>query len=134
MLRQDDYQKSMLVLIGWRWGREYGGHLAPCMIMSVLGNRVRAGWGNWLEVLDRIYAFSAQLEMPLGTPEIWEPGFVRLLHEVEPIWDGSKDHSNGALYWCDTRRIEREWFKDKILNSPEQHPRIANMGTLTLFG
>lgn len=133
MLRQDDYQKSHLVLTGWRWGKEYGGHLAACMVMSVLGNRVRAGWGNWMEVLDRIYVFSAQLEMPLGTPEIWEPNFVRLLHEVEPVFDGTKDHASGALYWCDTQRIETAFFRDKILAHPEEHPRIANMGTLTLF-
>lgn len=133
MLRQDDFQKGQLVLHGWRWGKEYGGHLASCMIMSCLANRVRLGWGNWLEVLDRIPTFSALTEMPTGTPPIWEPGFVRLLHEVEGIYDGSNDYSKGALYWCDTRHIETDFFKDKILGRSEDHPRIGEMNTLMLF-
>ncbi len=133
MLRQDDYQKAQLVTIGWRHGKEYGGHLSACLIMSVLANRVRVGWGNWLEVLDRIPTFSAELEMPTGTPSIWEANFVRLLHEVEAIFDGSQDYSKGALYWCDTRRIETPFFRDKILGNLEEHPRVLEMNTLALF-
>ena len=133
MLRQDDYQKAQLVTVGWRWGREYGGHMAACMVMSTLANRVRLGWGNWLEVIDRIYAFSAQIEVPVGTPAIWEPGFVRLLHEVEGIYDGSVDYSKGALYWCDTRRVETPFFKDKILAQLDEHPRVLEMNTLAFF-
>jgi len=133
MLRQDDFQKSQLVLTGWRWGQEYGGHLAACLIMSCIANRVRLGWGSWLEVLDRIPAFSAQNEIPTGTPSIWDPNFVRLLHEVEGIYDGSKDYSKGAVYWADTRRIERDWFKEKIIACPDQHPRVVDMNSLSLF-
>lgn len=133
MLRQDDYIKSHLVLTGWRWGKEYGGHLASCMIMSCLANRVRLGWGTWLEVLDRIPVFAAQTEMPTGTPSIWEPNFVRLLHEVEAIYDGSAEYSKGGIYWADLRRVETDFFKQKILANPEQHPRIADMNSLAIF-
>jgi hypothetical protein len=133
MLRQDDYIKSQLVTAMWRWGKEYGGHIASCMVGSCLGNRVRNGWGTWLDVIDRIYAFSAQLEMPLGTPEIWSPEFVRLLHEVEGIYDGSVDYSKGGLYWADLRRIETHFFKEKILAHPELHPRCCDLNTLTFF-
>jgi hypothetical protein len=133
MLRQDDYMKAQLVTIGWRWGLEYGGHLASCMIMSCLSNRVRLGWGTWLEVLDRIPTFAAQQDMPTGTPSIWEPNFVRLLHEVEAIFDGSMDYAKGALYWCDTRRIETKFFAEKILGNLEEHPRILEMNTLVFF-
>lgn len=133
MLRQDDYQKTKLVEVGWRWGREYGGHLAACMVMSVLANRVQAGWGTWLEVIDRIPNFSAQEDQPTGTPTLWEPSFVRLLHEVEAIFDGSQDYSKGALYWCDTRRITTPFFKDKIVADPSIHPRVCEMNTLACF-
>jgi hypothetical protein len=134
LLRQDDYIKSHLVLTGWRWGKEYGGHLAPCMVMCCLANRVRLGWGTWLEVLDRVPQYAAQTEVPSGTPSIWEPGFVRLLHEVDAIYDGSStDYSNGGLYWADLRRIDTEFFKQKILGNPTQHPRVADMNSLTIF-
>jgi len=133
VLRQDDFQKSQLVLTGWRWGKQYGGHLAACMIMSCLMNRVRLGWGTVLEVLDKIPNFAATTEMPTGTPAIWEPGFVRLLHEVEGIYDGTNDHSNGALYWCDTRDVSTPFFKEKILGQSEVHRRVMEMNTLALF-
>lgn len=132
MLRQDDYLKGQLVLTGWRWGKEYGGHLASCMIMSCLANRVRLGWGNWMEVLDGVPKFAATATMPTGSPQVWEPQFVRLLHEVEGIYDNTQDHSKGALYWADTRDISTPFFKDKIIGSPE-HPRVMEMNTLALF-
>lgn len=133
MLRQDDFMKSQLVVTGWRWGKEYGGHLAACMVMSCIMNRVRLGWGNVLDVLDRIPNFAATTELPTGTPSIWEPNFVRLLHEVEGIYDGTVDHSNGALYWCDTRKVETQFFKEKILGDSQTHHRVMEMNTLACF-
>lgn len=135
MLRQDDFQKSQLVLTGWRWGRQYGGHLASCMVMSCIMNRVHAGWdgGNVLAVLDHIPNFAHTTEMPTGTPAIWEPQFIRLLHEVESIYDGTQDYSNGALYWCDTREVNTPFFKDKILGDNESHRRVVEMNTLACF-
>ena len=142
MLRQDDYMRSALVTTMWRHGRVYGGHLASCMIGSVLANRVRKGWGNWLQVIDRIPKFAAINEMPTGSPEIWEPEFVKLLHEVDGIFDGSKNYATfkthdgsqvDALYWCDSRFIETDYFKEQILGQRERHPRIGDMGTLLLF-
>jgi len=101
--------------------------------MSVLMNRVRAGWGTVMEVLDRLPNFSATTNLPTGTPSIWEPGFVRLLHEVEAIYDGSQDYAKGALYWCDTRDINTEFFQKRILADPELHPRVLEMNTLACF-
>ncbi len=134
MLRQDDYMKTKLVETGWQWGRQYGGHLAACIIMSVLGNRVRAGWGTWLEVIERIPRFSATTNIPpLVSPQIWEPGFVRLLHEVEAIFDGSQDYAKGGFYWCDTREVDTEFFQNKILSDLETHHRVLEMNTLAVF-
>jgi hypothetical protein len=133
MLRQDDYLRSQLVTIGYQWGLPYGGHLAACMIMSVIAGRVRNGWGTWLECIDRIPTFSAQVEMPTGIPTIWDPAFVRLLVEVDAIFDSSMDHSKGALYWADLTKVDNPWFIEKIIGDPENHPRIGNMNSLTLF-
>ena len=122
------------MLFGWRAGNEYGGHLGSCMIMSCLANRQRLGWGTWLDILDNVPNFSATLEQPTGTPQIWEPGFVRLLHEVEAIYDGSQDYSKGALYWADLAKpITNQWFRDKILNNMEIHGKVADMNSLTFF-
>lgn len=84
-------------------------------------------------MIENIPKYAAQYEMPTGTPSVWEPNFVRLLHEVEAIYDGSQDYASGAVYWCDSRRIETPFFKDKILAQKETHPRVGEMNTLMLF-
>lgn len=135
MLRQEDFLKSHLVTTAWRFAKEYGGHLPAHMIMCCLANRVRLGWGTWAEILDRIPNFAAENDMPpVSYPDIWEPAFIKLLHAVDGVYDGStKDLSNGALYWADLRRVERTWFKDKIMSQPDQHPRVADCNSLTFF-
>ena len=142
MLRQDDLCKSLLVIFAWRQGLEYGnGHIPACMIMSVLANRVRAGWGTWLEVLDSVDRYAAAPLVYEGTPDLREPGFTRLLHEVDLIYAGSKNDAlafvnrtqqEPAMYWADTRRIETEFFKKKIQGNPE-HRIIINQNTLALY-
>ena len=109
--------------------------MASCMIMSCLANRQRVGWGSWLEIIDRIPDRAATIEQPTGIPQVWEPNFIRLLHEVEAIYDGSKDYANGALYWCDSSQpVTNEWFQEKILNhSSTDHPKIADMNSLMFF-
>jgi hypothetical protein len=120
-------------LTSWRYGRAYGGWRAAAMIMSVIMNRVRLGWGTLLEVIDNIPNKAATTEIPTGWPSIWEPDFVKLLHEVEGIYEGTKDHSKGALYWCDSRYVETDFFKEKILGDQEAHPRVAEMNSLMFF-
>jgi len=133
VLRQDDFLRSQLVLTGWRYGREYGGWRAAAMIMSVIMNRVRLGWGTLLEVLDNIPNKAATTEIPTGWPSIWEPEFVKLLHECERIYENSIDYSKGALYWCDLRNVSTDFFKEKILGDHDAHPRVAEMNSLCFF-
>lgn len=102
--------------------------------MSCLANRQRLGWGSWLEIIDAIPNYSATIEQPTGTPQIWEPSFVRLLHEVEAIYDGSVDYAKGAVYWFDSSKpVDNPWFQEKILNHRDEHPKIADMNSLMLF-
>jgi hypothetical protein len=86
-----------------------------------------------LEVLDRTPYFAAETEQPTGTPVPWEPSFIRLLHEVEAIYEGTMDYAKGGLYFCDLRRIETAFFRDKILDDKESHPRVVDMNTLVVF-
>lgn len=66
MLRQDDFLKSQLVLTGWLYGQQYGGWRAAAMVMSVLMNRVRLGWGTLLDVLEKMPKYAATEEIPTG--------------------------------------------------------------------
>lgn len=136
MLRQDDLVKAQLVLTGYRFGQSYGGgHMAAQMVMHAIGNRVKNGWGTWLQVIERIPNFMAENELPpLVYPSLWEPLFVKLLHAVDGVFDGSMpDLAKGGMYWGQLNRIERTWFKEKVLGYSEVHPRVADMNSLSFF-
>lgn len=142
MLKQDDYIRGKLVEMGWRFGQSYsGGHMAGQLVMNTLANRVRIGWGSWLQVIDRIPLFMAENALPgLEHPSVWEPMFVKLLHTVEGVFDGSTpDIAKGALYWADLSRIERPWFKEKIVDPVNEdtgeriHPRVVDMNSLSFW-
>ncbi len=77
--------KSQLVSYGWRYGQLYGGgHLAGTLVMQALANRVRRGFGSYLQVLESVPLYMAEHEMPpLKYPSLWEPNFVKLLHAVD---------------------------------------------------
>ena|SRR5271156_1064280 len=145
MLKIEEIQKTKLVEIGWSFGQSYGGgHLAGQMIMHVIANRVRCGWGSWLDVIAKVPFFMAENVLPvLEFPSVWNGSFVKLLHVVDGVFDGSvPDISKGALYWADMNRIERPFFKSKIVDpikedGPQagmrQHPVVANMNSLAFF-
>lgn len=152
MLKQDDYIKAKLVEYGWRFAKSYvgAGHIAGQMIMHCIANRVRNGWATWLQVFDGIPNFMAENELPPMThPSVWDATFVKLLQTVDGIYDGSThDLSKGALYWGDLAKIEREWFKEKIIQPiyPEGtyktdqnvsglpvHNRVANTNGLNFW-
>lgn len=142
MLKIEDLHKAKLVEIGWRFGQSYnGGHIAAQMVMNTIANRVRAGWGSWLDVLERVPFFMAENELPpLKWPSVWDGNFVKVLHVVDGVFDGSAvDMSKGALYWADLNRLERPWFRDNIVdamneeNGLRQHPRVADLNSLSFF-
>jgi hypothetical protein len=133
MLRTDDFVKGQLVLYGWRAGRAWGGHTASCLILSVLANRHKRGWGAYMDLLADAPNKAGSDFDDTAIPNLWDPNFVRLLHEVESIFDGSMDHAKGALYYCDSTKIDNPWFKQFILDKPDEHARIGGMDTLMLF-
>lgn len=142
LLKTEDFFKSHLVTLAWRFGQSYnGGYVAGQMVMSTLANRQRAGWGSWGEIIERVPTFMAETELPdFKYPNVWEPSFVKLCHVVDGVFDGSAlDLSKGALYFCDLNKIEREWFKTKIVDAVSEetglrsHPIVANMNSLSFF-
>lgn len=118
----------------WRYGKEYGGHLAGCIVGSCIMNRVRLGWSaNVAQAIAALPKFAATTNIPeFEIPHMHDPAFVRLLSEVGSIYEGTKDHAKGGVYWCDTRKIDTPFFRDKILGDPA-HKRTVEMNTLVSF-
>ena len=137
MLRQDDWVKSLLVLEAWRQGQGFGNHQIPMIILGCLANRQKLGWGTYLDILKGVSKFSATLELPNRDvfPDVWEPSFVKLLHSVDAVYDGSiGDPAMGGLYWADLSKgragVTNPWFQEKIL---DVRTPCANQGPFTVF-
>ena len=134
-LRQDDFLKGQLVLECWRQGCMHGNHQVPVIILGCLANRQKLGWGNFLEILKGVPKFSATLELPNRDkfPDIWNPNFVRLLHAVDSVYDGSMpDPAFGGVFWATLPNVDNPWFIEKVLNNPV-HSVCANQGPFTVF-
>jgi len=136
MLRQDDFRNSMVVLEAWRQGKDHGVQVCQ-MIAGCMANRERLGWGKWTAIIQSISKFSATLELPNRTafPDLWEPNFIKLLHTVPGIIDGSApDPACGGIYWADLAQpVTNDWFKKKVLGSSVIRIR-ANQNSFTVFG
>ena len=142
MLTTDQFLKAKIVETSWRFGNSYsGGHLAGQMVMATLANRFRAGFGSWLSILENVPNFMAENEVPpFKIDSVWNPSFTKLLHAVEGVYDGSaQDLTKGALYWGDLNKIERPWFKAKVVDALSeatglrQHPLVSNLNSLSFF-
>ena len=119
--------------------------------MQALANRVRRGFGSWLQVLESVPNYMAEHEMPpLKYPSLWEPNFVKLLHSVESIYAGSAADitigntvidnrpKQGAVFFGMLNKLERQWFKDMIavvdpITGLRQHERVSDLNTLSLW-
>jgi hypothetical protein len=141
-LKPEDFVKGKLVELGWRFGTSYNsGHLAGVMVMQVLSNRQRAGFGSYLSIIENVPNFMAENEIPpMKLGSVWDPLFTKLLHAIEGIYDGSaQDLTKGALYFGDLNKIESSWFKSKVLDAIDpatglrRHPIVSNMGPLSFF-
>ena len=119
----------------WRQGHTYGNHQVAVMIMGCLANRQKLGWGNYLDILKNLPKFSSTNELPNRDkfPDVWEANFVRLLHAVDAVYDGSMpDPAMGGLYWADLKNVTSAWFQEKVIDNPV-HSICANQNSFTIF-
>jgi hypothetical protein len=131
-LHADDFTKSYLASYLWKF-RTLESLNGMAAIGCTLRNRVTAGWfgGDWLQVLKDAYEKSSF--NGLEFPDFRDPLFTRLAWKIESLFDGSiEDLTNGAKFWCHLPTVSEE-FKKTILQQPEEHPRLANVGSLFFF-
>lgn len=123
-----------------------------CMlaVACVLKNRVDAGWGEWMDVLedtgrvDAIDKFDAS-EYDRRPPkmDLADDNLRDLMAEVDDIYHGifvdeltKQENPMGGeatcLYYCFVERPIRDWFAKHIIQSPE-HPRVAQVGQMMLY-
>ncbi len=153
---------AQLALLAWREAGRYGLN-PMLAIGELAANRVQAGWhgGNWLAIIGGFPIHAAHEtasgaageagpgpetdESGIGAllPDVREPNFVLLLEQIDgllrlpapqlTLGAGPDGLACGALYACDHQRPLRPWFRKTILEQPDEHPRLADVGPLSFF-
>lgn len=116
-------------------------------ICYCLRNRVRSGWGEWMEVLESAEEFRANEPNEPWKIDTGSRAYQRLLYDVDDIYFGHRPPSGDGptledtlcdtrrplFYWLFLERPMRQWFKDHIIGDPKNHPNSASMGTILFF-
>jgi hypothetical protein len=116
-------------------------------ICYCLRNRVRAGWGEWMDVIETADEHRANEPNELIRIDHNSRAYQRLLHEVDDIYFGhSSNYGDGptledtlcekqrpCFYWMYLNRPIRQWFKDTIATDKQNHPSNATMGLMMFF-
>jgi hypothetical protein len=137
----ETYIRAQMARFAIREGQRYGGVKNMLAIGHVLRNRVFAGWGDWLEVVERApdkraHSSEAILQAMKQNPMNLRTGDVRiLLNKIDEIYtrEDATDLTGGALFYMDQGVELLPWFRNEVLNRPEEHQRSAHVGPVWFF-
>lgn len=133
----ETYIRAQLARIAVEEGGRYGGLNNMRAVAMVLRNRVFAGWGSWLDVIDGVETRPINTAVPRFNPlPVLKSGMGRLiLNQVDEIYSRTdlEDITGGALFWYDPAYPAVEWFVAEVLARQEQHRRVAHIGPVWFF-
>jgi len=126
------------------------GHLGEQAMLAVafaFRNRQRAGWegGNWAGVIKHCNRIRYNNAPPNDEyPDLRDPAIRRVLGRIDSIYDGtaadnmvsSVHPTEGARtgkYWAVLHKITNSEFLERIVRSPNEHPKTSQVGDLTFF-
>ena len=148
-MTSDSFVKAHLAQLCWRNAPAGKAFQSMQCLAFIERNRVRAGWmgGDWLSIIANDAAYQAyegnHRRLSVGTgpavlqdfPDLRDEIFKKFLWEIDRIYDGSREDpmTEGALWWAEAEKINRPWFLENIARKPEQHPRVAQVASLTLW-
>jgi hypothetical protein len=134
----ENYIKGQLVRFAVNEAYHEGSSLTVLAIAQVLKNRVDAGWGDWMSVIETAPNYvGTTRENPTINPG--DVLFRKILLGVDDIYYGIADDGDvnnddyKSLYYAELHNTNRDWFKDNVLNDLESHPRIAKVGQFDFF-
>lgn len=144
------FERAQLVAFAYRLGRHTGNLECMRAICFVLRNRVRAGWSEgWIQAIERAPMYEGN-PPGAGFAGAIDPSdrlFQMILRDVDDIYmgqDRSDDSTrliaigdnppkSSALYFMFVGRAVTDWFAEKIVRNPNDHPQIGNIGGMLLF-
>lgn len=146
-MTQKDVDRVMLVRYAVQEVGKRGSLEQMKAVCYCLRNRVRAGWGEWVDVLQSADEHRGNEPMELTPIDINNRAYQRLLHDVDDIYFGHSgmgqegrtledalcDKERPCFYWLFLNRPTRQWFKETIADDRQNHPSHTTMGLMMFF-
>lgn len=135
----DTYVRAQMARFAIEEGARHGGVNNMLAVVHVLRNRVFAGAGDWVEVIERAPERRAVMYPPLDSKArsaLMRSGNVRtLLNRIDEIYTKQdiSDLTGGALWYFEPGFELAEWFKREVIERPEDHARTAHIGPVWFF-
>lgn len=136
-----DYEKARLVDLLWCESHNDAKNGMKA-VAFVVRNRVNAGWGSWLDVMDKHEQWRGNAK-PSPNLDYTQYLFRELLWLVDGVFDGSEkdemtscvigDKPVKALWYYRVDEPVSDFFKEKILADKTNHRMVGVVGGIWLF-
>lgn len=131
------YIRAMLARTAVEHGARYGGVNNMLAVAMTLRNRVFAGWGTWIDVIEGVAKRPTNLNMPLeDAAAVIKSGNGRvLLNQIDQIYSRPdiQDLTDGALFWVNPSFEIAPWFKAEVMDRHQDHKRVAHIGPVWFY-
>lgn len=130
----DTYIRAEMARFAIEEGERHGGVNNMLAIAYVLRNRVFAGWGDWVEIIQRAGEKRGTIYTPY-VPNIRGINVRTFLNRIDEVYTraDATDFTGGALFYFEPMEPVAEWFKTEILGRQDDHPRTAHIGPVWFF-
>lgn len=130
----EQYIRAQMAKFAIEEGQRHGGINNMLAILHVLRNRVMAGWGDWIEVVNT----APDRRGTIYPPEVSQlkANNVRIvLNRVDEIYTRTDlvDLTGNALFYMDQNLQPLPWFEREVLGHPDDHPRCCHIGPVWFF-
>jgi hypothetical protein len=146
----NDIQRAELACFAARAAGEGACLEVMISIAYCIRNRVRQGWhnGEWLQVLEHADEVAANPPGPRVVLDAGSRSFQRLIQDIDELYFSSRNYNQNpsrdqmpaleeaignSCYWAFINRPFTAWFRENVLNRPQDHPQKANMGLLMFY-
>lgn len=130
----DTYIRAEMARFAIEEGERHGGVTNMLAIAHVLRNRVFAGWGDWVEVVQHAGEKRATL-YPTYLPNLRSGNVRTLLNLIDEVYTRAEvnDPTDGALFYFDPNFPIAPWFQREVLDRQQDHRRCAHIGPVWFY-
>lgn len=149
-MNTNDIQRAALAMFAAREAGPGGCYEQMKAIAICMRNRVRQGWhgGDWLQVIERASENAANLPGVKPILQAENRDFQRIIRDIDEVYwnrtDWKKEPSRdpmpsldealgNACYWAFLNQPMTPWFREHVLDDPENHPQKTNMGLMMFY-